>query len=123
MSRRRQWKAFFADVLYELNRPPSVRARLSVAPMGASQMNPELLRAEEELTEEHLALGERGAKELMHDRRRAQLDVYLICAAYRRNLPEVDDAASRGGWQLNEEDGRILDEMIREAAAMDSPWS
>ncbi|CAN0267963.1 unnamed protein product [Ectocarpus sp. 8 AP-2014] len=87
------------------------------------EMNPELLRAEEELTEEHLALGERGAKELMHDRRRAQLDVYLICAAYRRNLPEVDDAASRGGWHLNEEDGRILDEMIREAAAMDSPWS
>lgn len=92
-------------------------------PWLASQMNPELLRAEEELTEEHLALGERGAKELMHDRRRAQLDVYLVCAAYRRNLSEMEAAARRGGWHLNEEDGRILDEMIREAAAMDSPWS
>lgn len=81
-------------------------------------MNPALLRAEQELTEEHMALGERGAKELMHDRRRAQLDVYLICAAYRQyGSPTINDAG-RGGWHLGEEDARILDELLKQAAAI-----
>ncbi|CAM9471753.1 unnamed protein product [Choristocarpus tenellus] len=43
----------------------------------------ELLQSEVELGEEELALGEREAKEMLYDRRRAQLDVYLLCAAYR----------------------------------------
>ncbi|CAN0378880.1 unnamed protein product [Pylaiella littoralis] len=86
------------------------------------EMNPALLRADEELTDDDLALGERGAKELMHDRRRAQLDVYLICAAYRQYLPPpppppltpaaTDASQSRGSWQLDEADARRLDEMI-----------
>lgn len=87
------------------------------------QINPALLRAEEELTEEHIALGERGAKELMHDRRRAQLDVYLVCAAYRLYVSPTEDAASSGGgggWHLGEEDGRILDELLKQAAAIGS---
>ncbi|CAM9479499.1 unnamed protein product [Discosporangium mesarthrocarpum] len=36
-----------------------------------------------ELTDEQVAMGEREAKEMLHDRRRAQLDVYLVCGAYR----------------------------------------
>ncbi len=74
-------------------------------------------------------MGERGAKELLHDRRRAQLDVYLVCAAYRHYLPPTAagagagaaDAAGRGGLDLHEEDARILDELLRQAAAIDSP--
>ena len=76
--------------------------------------------AEEELTEEHIALGERGAKELMHDRRRSQLDVYLICAAYRAHLAAtgLQPAATNGpDWQLNDEDARILDGLVSNAAA------
>jgi len=84
------------------------------------QMNPALLRAEQQLTEEHMAMGERGAKELMHDRRRAQLDVYLVCAAYRHFLPPAAaDDASRGGLDLHEEDAQILDELLRQAAAIE----
>ncbi|CAN0406802.1 unnamed protein product [Laminaria digitata] len=76
--------------------------------------------AEEELTEEHLALGERGAKELMHDRRRSQLDVYLICAAYRAHLEATglqQPARNEAGWHLNDEDARILDGLVSKAAA------
>ena len=75
--------------------------------------------AEEELTEEHIALGERGAKELMHDRRRSQLDVYLICAAYRAHLAAkgLPPATNEVGWQLNDEDARILDGLVSKAAA------
>lgn len=76
--------------------------------------------AEEELTEEHIALGERGAKELMHDRRRSQLDVYLICAAYRAHLAATGlqpPATNEPGWQLNDEDARILDGLVSNAAA------
>ena len=86
-------------------------------------MNPALLRAEQELTEEHKALGERGAKELMHDRRRAQLDVYLVCAAYRQYASPPrrgDGSADRGGWNLHKEDGLILDELLKQAAAIES---
>lgn len=77
-----------------------------------AQINPALLRAERELTEEHIALGERGAKELMHDRRRAQLDVYLVCAAYRQYVSPPG---------LHEEDALILDELLKQAAALESP--
>ena len=76
--------------------------------------------AEDELTDEHLALGERGAKELMHDRRRSQLDVYLICAAYRAHLDTTGLPARKieAGWNLNEEDARILDGLVNKAAAV-----
>lgn len=79
--------------------------------------------AEEELTEEHIALGERGAKELMHDRRRSQLDVYLICAAYRAHLeanglqPAATTENDGVGWQLDGEDALILDGLVSKAAA------
>lgn len=89
------------------------------------QVNPALLRAEEELTDEDLVQGERRAKELMHDRRRAQLDVYLICAAYRKHKPPSsavgDVSSSEGDWNLHEEDTQVLDRLLREAAAIDSP--
>lgn len=90
--------------------------------------------ADSALTEEHLALGERGAKEMMHDRRRSQLDVYLICAAYRAARPAATETGGRGeapgdmaamvaeetGWEMGEEDALILDDLLKKAAAMDS---
>lgn len=64
-----------------------------------------------------MELGERGAKEMMHDRRRSQLDVYLVCAAYRANRAASGlSTPAEGGWQLCEEDARILDDMLDKAA-------
>ncbi|CAM9213498.1 unnamed protein product [Hapterophycus canaliculatus] len=89
------------------------------------EMNPALSRAEEELTEDQLVQGERRAKELMHDRRRAQLDVYLICAAYRKFQPLAaaggNGTSGEDGWNLHEEDACILEKLLREAAAIESP--
>lgn len=86
------------------------------------------MAAEAELTEEHLKLGERGAKELVHDRRRSHLDVYLICEAFRalRTIGEeeaapVDEVVYHGstGWQLCKEDATILDKIMKDATAVD----
>lgn len=95
-------------------------------------MDPALEQAARSLTDEHQALGERGAKEMAHDRKRSQLDVYLVCSAFRANRATAAAAAgvsTVGGddgnngdplasWQLCEEDKRILDGLIREAAAV-----
>lgn len=79
------------------------------------QIDPAHLAAEQALTEEHIALGERGAKELMHDRRRAHLDVYLICAVYRAHQASL---TAEPTLNLCEEDARVLDDMLREASAI-----
>lgn len=83
------------------------------------------MAAEAELTEEHLKQGERGAKELVHDRRRSHLDVYLICEAYKAlRMTEGEKAApvefevvdhSGTGWQICREDASILDKIMKDA--------
>lgn len=80
------------------------------------QRNPAHVRAEEQLTDAHLAIGERGTKEMMLDRRRAQLDVHLACVAFRANR-----VAAGPGLNLCDEDARILDELLSQVAAMDQP--
>lgn len=82
------------------------------------EVDPAHLTAEMALTAEHIALGERGAKEMIHDRRRSHLDVYLICAAYR-----AIQAAAAGvtvtaqpEFGLCDEDAHILNEMLKQAA-------
>lgn len=82
------------------------------------QRDPAKVRAEAELTKEHMEIGERGAKEMAHDRRRSHLDVYLTCAAYRAYRKT---AAADFGFHLCEEDAQILDDMIREAAKETQP--
>lgn len=94
-------------------------------PCSRHQRDPSIVAAEAELTEEHLKLGERGAKELVHDRRRSHLDVYLICEAYRalqmsggEEAAPVDfEVVDHGGtgWQICREDARILDKMMKNA--------
>lgn len=73
------------------------------------------MKAEAELTEEHMKMGERGAKEMAHDRRRSQLDVYLVCAAYRAMKPATT-IEQEPVLNLCEEDQQILDELLRQAA-------
>eukprot|EP00904_Undaria_pinnatifida_P006337 jgi/Undpi1/2833/HiC_scaffold_14.g06210.m1 len=109
----------FGHPLLRLASPSSTDVDFPHMP-DEDEESPEMRLAEDELTDEHLALGERGAKELMHDRRRSQLDVYLICAAYRAHLDTTGLPARKieAGWNLNEEDARILDGLVNKAAAV-----
>lgn len=114
---------FFDRSLTHSSLPPPRRARVPLASrcerthlVLETQRDPSHVKAEAELTEEHMEMGERGAKEMMYDRRRSQLDVYLVCAAYRANRKAAGVWAAEPALQLCEEDSRLLDELLSQAA-------
>lgn len=78
------------------------------------QGDPAKARAMAALTGEQLELGDKGAMEMLLDRRRSHLDVHLICAAYREHAGSASEAPP---LVLCDEDEQILEEMLREASA------
>lgn len=85
--------------------------------VGLSQLDPAKARAARQLTEEQWESGERPTKEMIHDRRRSHLDVFLICAAHRANMETIRQASPGLDLGLCEEDVKILDDLLRDAAA------